>query len=47
MLNVIVFNFCSGRQKVIINTNTVKHTHCVVVLNHVNYLNIIKEIMCQ
>ncbi len=31
MLNVIVFDFCSGRQEVIININTVKHTHLLVV----------------
>ena len=28
---LLFFNFCSGRQKVIINTNTVKHTHLPVV----------------
>ena len=28
---LLFFNFCSGRQEVIINTNTVKHTHSLVV----------------
>ena len=31
MLNVIAFDLCGGRQEVIINTNTVKHTHSVEV----------------